>query len=413
MQLTHSPRYKLAIISMAFLAVFGAIGFGRFGYSAVLRSMQKALGLSGGASGSLASWNFAGYTLMATIGSLLAARFGPRRVVSIGLVGAAAGMLVTGLSNGLASASAGRMLTGMGSGMVLVPCLALISMWFGERRRGTASAIVASGPCLALVLVGPIVPRLIAGGGADGWRIAWYFFAAVTTLMAVLASIVLRDRPHDPSAAEGEPSPVGRWAGSLDLKEILRSRYAWHLGTVYMLYGFAFMIFFTFFQKRLIADLGFSSDAAGNLFLNVGVAGLAGGVIVGMFSDRIGRGRAIAVACLLDALAAFLFTFWPSLPVLVIASAIFGVSAFGIPGLVGAACGDKFGAVLATASLGFVTIFIGVGQGVGPYVAGRMEDAFSSLGPSYLLSAGLFVAAALSALFLRRGSPAQSVAECD
>jgi predicted MFS family arabinose efflux permease len=180
-----------------------------------------------------------------------------------------------------------------------------------------------------------------------------------------------------------------------------------------MLYGFAFMIFFTFFQKRLIADLGFSSDAAGNLFLIVGVAGLAGGVIVGMFSDRIGRGRAIAVACLLDALAAFLFTFWPSLPVLVIASAIFGVSAFGIPGLVGAACGDKFGAVLATASLGFVTIFIGVGQGVGPYVAGRMEDAFSSLGPSYLLSAGLFVAAALSALFLRRGSPAQSVAECD
>ncbi len=136
-------------------------------------------------------------------------------------------------------------------------------------------------------------------------------------------------------------------------------------------------------------------------------------MIVGMFSDRIGRGRAIAVACLLDALAAFLLTFWPSLPVLVIASAIFGVSAFGIPGLVGAACGDEFGAMLATASLGFVTIFIGVGQGVGPYVGGRMEDAFSSLGPSYLLSAGLFVAAALSALFLRRGSPAQSVAECD
>ena len=90
---------------MGFLAVFGALGFGRFGYSAILPSMQKDLGISSAAAGSLASWNLGGYVIMATIGGLLASRFGPRKVVAIGSIVAAAGMLLTGLSTGMVTAS--------------------------------------------------------------------------------------------------------------------------------------------------------------------------------------------------------------------------------------------------------------------------------------------------------------------
>jgi sugar phosphate permease len=70
---------------MAFFAVFAAIGFGRFGYSAVLPSMQEALGISSAAAGSLASWNQVGYTVMALVGGILASRFGVRIIVAIGL----------------------------------------------------------------------------------------------------------------------------------------------------------------------------------------------------------------------------------------------------------------------------------------------------------------------------------------
>ena len=48
-----------------------------------------------------------------------------------------------------------------------------------------ASGIVTSGSSLALVIAGPVVPLIIAAGGSDGWRLAWYFFAALTFVVGV------------------------------------------------------------------------------------------------------------------------------------------------------------------------------------------------------------------------------------
>jgi predicted MFS family arabinose efflux permease len=167
-----------------------------------------------------------------------------------------------------------------------------------------------------------------------------------------------------------------------------------------MAFGLAFLIYFTFFQKRLISDLGYSSEAAGNLFIVLGVAGLFGGVIWGSVSDRIGRERTIAGTLLLAGIAAFLFA-WPlGTPALVVSALLFGSTGMVIPGLMGAACGDHFGPRLASASLGLVTILVGVGQTIGPFLGGLMNDASSSLGPTYLLSGSVFIVGAIGALLL-------------
>ena len=59
---------------------------------------------------------------------------------------------------------------------------------------------------------------------------------------------------------------------------------------------------------------------------------------------------------------------------------------------------------LASASLGLITILVGVGQAVGPLIGGTMNDAFSSLAPSYIFSGVVFVIGAGAALLLPRGS---------
>jgi MFS family permease len=429
--LTQRPTYRWIVLAMGFLAVFGAIGLGRFGYSAILPSMQADLEISSAAAGALASWNLAGYVIMAAVGGILASRFGPRLVVGIGSVLAAAGMLVTGLSEGVASASAARLLTGLGAGMVLVPSVALMSAWFDVRARGMASGIVSSGASLALVIAGPVAPRIIESGGADGWRLAWYFFAALTFVVGVLVFIVQRDRPYrgahalagqgsiwtaEPLSAVQTSRDDARVAKTLaawpvrhaqaprvsvDMKRVLRSRYAWHMGLVYMAFGFAYMIYFTFFQKRLTADLELSTSTAGNLFLIVGVCSIVCGFLWGSISDRIGRGRAIALNCLLQAGGAALFAWWPTIPGLAISAVLCGFTALAIPGIVGAGCGDQFGPLLASASLGFVTIFLGIGQVLGPYLAGKMADSYGTLKYSYLLAAGVFFVGVVLAAFLR------------
>jgi MFS family permease len=95
------------------------------------------------------------------------------------------------------------------------------------------------------------------------------------------------------------------------------------------------------------------------------------------------------------------FGLWHNTIALAIGAGVFGLCGLSVPGLFGAACGDHFGARQAAASLGFVTAFMGVGQTIGPYVGGALEDAFKSLTPSYLLSAGVFVVGAVASLFLR------------
>jgi MFS family permease len=172
------------------------------------------------------------------------------------------------------------------------------------------------------------------------------------------------------------------------------------LGAIYLLYGFAYLLYFTFFQKRLTADLGVSSTTAGTLFLVAGALSVVCGVFWGTFSDRVGRGRTLATIFFSEAVAALLFAFHTGMPGLVISAVIFGCGVFSVPGLMGAACGDHFDSKLAFASFGFVTFFIGIGQTTGPYVGGALEDAFDTLGPSYLVSAGLFVVAAIVALKL-------------
>jgi sugar phosphate permease len=411
---------------MAFLGVFGAIGFGRFGYSAILPSMQKALGISSAAAGSLASWNLAGYTLSAAVGGVLASRIGPRKVLTVGIVLTAAGMFVTGVSSGLLTASVGRVVTGLGNGMILVPSITLMAAWFDVRRLGFASSVVPTGSSLALMVAGPAVPPIIAAGGADGWRIAWYFFAGIAIVLAVLNVLVQRDRPYDLASMRGQ-MPVhhprtapaaatatraretGRESTRAELMKILRSGYAWHLGAVYALYGVAFLSYFTFFQKRLTADLDYSPAMAGNLFIVLGAAGLIGGVLWGMVSDRIGRRLTIAATMLLAGIGGFLFAWGPSTAVLVVSAILFGSTGVPIPGLIGAACGDRFGAVLASTALGLLTVLVGVGQAIGPLLGGFLADASGSFASNYYLSGCAFVVGALATLLLpgrkRRSRP--------
>ena len=114
------------------------------------------------------------------------------------------------------------------------------------------------------------------------------------------------------------------------------------------------------------------------------------------------------IICGAQAVAAALFAFTPSGAGLFISAVIFGLTSLSVPGIVGAACADFFGAELASASLGLATLFIGIGMVAGPLVGGALRDASSSFVQAYALAAGFFIVGAVVALFMteRRRSEA-------
>lgn len=405
-----SPRFHYAwvVLAIGTLVGFGVIGMARFGYTIVLPTMQESLGLNNTQTGILATANMIGYLALSAIGGAIAARYGPRIVIFTGLILTGGGMLLTGLAHGFFSAVVWRALTGIGSGISNVSMMGMLMAWFATRRRGLASGITMGGASLALIFTGLLVPRLLSAYGDSGWRLCWFVFGGVTLLLAAICPFLLRNRPSEiglkPFGADSEDPPLNPGKKAIQWGRVYRSAPVWHLGMVYVAFGFSYVIYMTFFTKHLIVEGGYTQEAAGNLFMTMGWCSLFCGVIWGMVSDIIGRKRALIMVYLIHTVAFSLFALWPSPSCFTLSAVLYGLSAWGIPAIMAATCGDVLGPRLAPAALGFITLFFGVGQAVGPSVAGALADATGSFFSAFLLAGAVAFLGAIGTSLLQPAS---------
>ena len=399
-----SFHYGWVIMVVSMLTVLGALGFARFGYTMILPDMQTALGLENTQTGALATGNFVGYLALALVGGFIASHYGPRRVIALSMLFAGVTMMLTCLANSFQGALVWRVLTGIGSGGSNVPVMALLPAWFAARRRGLATGVAVAGSSLALIITGLLVPCILDRYGADGWRTSWLILGALVVLLGLVAAALLRNRPEEqglrPVAAAGELAPQVK-ASSLDWGQVYRSGTVWHLALVYIAFGFSYIIYVTYFAKYLQAEADYTREAAGSLWAIVGWISIFCGLIWGTVSDRIGRKYGLALVYLLQAVSFALFALWRNQTGYAVSAVLFGLTAWSIPGIVAAACGDYVGGRMAPAALGFVTLFFGLGQAAGPYVAGKLADATESFALAFLLAAGVAFLGGIGSLLLR------------
>jgi MFS family permease len=124
------------------------------------------------------------------------------------------------------------------------------------------------------------------------------------------------------------------------------------------------------------------------------------GLIWGAVSDWIGRNRGLALVFVVQATSYALFALWRSPAGYTVSTVAFGLTAWSIPAIVAAACGDCVGGRLAPAALGFVTLFFGIGQAAGPSLAGVLADRTESFVFSFLLASGVALLGGMGSLLL-------------
>lgn len=416
----RGPGYAWVILAVGTLCLFGAVGMGRFAYGMVLPAMQEGLGMNNTQAGALATANLIGYLGMSAIGGALATRFGPRIVISAGMLVTGLGMVLTGFAAVPLTAAVWRVATGLGGGAVNVPTMGLVPAWFDRSRRGLAIGIVLAGSSAGLIISGPVVPRILAAFGEDGWRVCWYLFGGVTLVLALAGLALLRNRPAERTLILGKDEPLeerpqaaavgdsarpsaeaGGLKVTLNWRRVYRSPAVLHLGLVYLAYGFSYIIFMTFFTKRLITEFDYTKQAAGNLFMLVGWLSLFCGIIWGSFSDRFGRRPALIAVYCIQAASFALFALPRSTVGVVVSAVLFGITAWSIPTIMAATCADAVGPRLAPAALGLVTLFFGVGQAVGPTVAGAIADAAGGFSIAFWLAAAVALLGGVGAALLR------------
>ncbi|HSA01895.1 MAG TPA: YbfB/YjiJ family MFS transporter, partial [Candidatus Paceibacterota bacterium] len=289
-----------------------------------------------------------------------------------------------------------------------------------------------AGSSLGLMVTGPMVPAILQHYPSGGWRISWWVLSAMTLAIGAVAYLCLRNRPADlglqaigestaeqdgplnrssssrPSGPPGEETELAttsvRQTGArsstmnsgsekqsqssvstLSWGLVYRSKVLWQLAVIYFGFGFSYIIYSTFFVRYLTAEAGFSSSQAGALWFQIGVVSIISGFLWGGVSDRCGRKTALLWVLSLQSIAFFLSGITREAWSLYLAAGLFAITAWSVPALMAALCGDLFGGRLAPAALGLITMVFGIGQALGPLAAGIIADATHSFGPALML----------------------------
>ncbi len=393
---TKVIHYGWYVVAAGTLCVFAGLGFGRFALGMLLPAMGESLKLSYSQMGLISTSNFVGYLLAVLACGHISARIGSRHLIFLALLLVAVSMLLVSRANSFASVAFFYTLTGMGSGASNVPMMALVASWFSSSHRGKAAGFIVIGSGFAILLSGKLIPYLNQLRASDGWRISWLVLGIIVLVISIICVLVIRDTPQELGLQQYDKKSS---AGS-NSKHQLEStgsatpRDIYHLGIIYFLFGYTYVIYATFIVTTLVQERGFSESVAGNFWSWVGFLSLFSGPVFGTLSDRLGRKAGLVMVFTIQMVAYLLVAL--SLPgmFLYLSIGCYGLVAWSIPSIMAALVGDYVGPQRTARVFGFITFIFALGQIAGPAVAGFLAEKYGSFSSSFFMAA-LFAALAV------------------
>ena len=365
------------------------------------------------------SFGFLCSALMSPLAGRVMDRRGPRVVIAGGALMMTAGLLLaTRVSSLVELYLSLGLLVGAGANLMSYSAQSqYLPNWF-VRQRGLAISLAFSGVGVGAITLLPWLQTVIV---ESGWREACLWLAAMLGFTIIPLSAFVRRRPQDVGQwpdgdAPGEHAgAVRRSAAVVDPQWVART---WTLAAAVRTARF-WWICLGFFsalvawyavqvhQTRYLTEIGFTpSEAAWALGL-VSVVGIPGQILLGAWSDRIGReivwaigcaGFAICYGCLL----ALEHAPWHSLlVVMVVAQGFLGYS---LTSVMGAIVAEIFEGPHFAAIFGLINVAILGGGAFGPWVAGVLHDASGNYRAAFWLCLLLSL---VSAFAIYKAAPRQ------
>jgi predicted MFS family arabinose efflux permease len=338
-------------------ALIVAMGIGRFAFTPLLPPMQAEAQFSDAAAGIMASVNLAGYLA----GALLAGRFPQSRRETIYRVSLAIAILTDLLMAfplGVAGWSVVRAAAGLSSGLIFVLATAFVI-----ERRGNVG-LHFTGVGIGIVLSGVVAAFVPA------WRTDWFVLAGLTALLALLAAGLTGVAPLG-----GHPRVRQKLGWTWP--------FAW-LTIAYALQGLGYIISGTF----LVAILHSLKETAGLgpwAWVFVGLGAIPSAMLWARVARQVGTWRALAIAYAVQA-AGMMLPFAGGAAPALIAAVSFGSTFTGITAM-SLTLAARLRPAQAGQAVASLTIYYGVGQAIGPFLAGLVAEASKGFALPLLLAA--------------------------
>ncbi len=353
------------------------IGIGRFVYTPILPPMLAALGISKAAAGLIASANFAGYLAGALLATRSALPGGRHRWLLLSLLVSSVTTAGMGATTSLAGFLLLRGVGGLASALALILASALVMDRLAAVGRGHLAAVHFAGVGAGIAASAVIVAVLLAHEA--GWRMLWLASGAASLLGTIGVAVLL--------PGGDEPALAGSHGGRMPTDPKLR-----RMVVAYGLFGFGYVITATFLVAIVRATPAVRALEP-VIWVIVGLAAAPSVMLWSRLARRVGIPTAYAVAAVAEAVGVLASVALPNAFGVCAAAVLVGGTFMGLTAL-----GLMQGRALASGDprrvLAAMTGAFGVGQIVGPLLAGVLSDALGGFGVASVLAAVALVAAA-------------------
>jgi ACS family glucarate transporter-like MFS transporter len=291
-------------VLVCWLFVLSAVSYlDRVNISVAGRSIATEYGLSNVQLGYVFSAMLVGYALFQTVGGRLADRFGPRRVLTAGVVWWG---IFTGLTALVPSTIGGalflfiaiRFLLGAGEAVVYPSSNEFVARWIPAHERGTANGWIFAGVGAGAGLSPPLITYIMLH---YGWRSSFWACAIIGLMAGMIWYLMARDEPaQHPWVAASELATIRSGlpvetdlgterAGLIPWGIVLRSREVWAVTLSYFSFGYTAWIFFSWFFIYLAQVRGLNLKSSAFYAMLPPVAMSVCSFLGGAISDRLAK----------------------------------------------------------------------------------------------------------------------------
>ncbi|MFC1870506.1 MFS transporter [Chloroflexota bacterium] len=400
--------YGWIIVAASFLVItiaYGAV----FTFGVFLTPLREYFGATTAVISGAYSLAMISYSSFGILTGWVVDKYGPKLTTLLGGLLTGLALLAGSQVNAIWQLYVSYALLGAGMSAGYTPLMPTISRWF-TKRRGLAMGIISSGVGVGPLIMAPLASYLIA---TNGWRFA-YLVMASAAIIIIAASFLMKRSPEEIgelpdgrvrnggiTQTKPEANKVTAQIGGLSLKEAIGTKSFWLLAFMYLMVGIGILMILGH-VAAYSQGKGLSPIAAAAVLSTITGSSIAGRLVLGVISDRIGRKKALAF-CLCGEGVMIFYLIGASSPwMFFLFGAIYGFCYGGhvpqLPALIGETLGLAHMGVL----LGAVAFLWGVGGVIGPVLAGRIVDITGSYSGAFIAGAIAMFLAALAVSLVRK-----------
>lgn len=385
------------VVVGALMAVSALAAGSRFTFAVALKPLTEEFGWERSSLAAVVSLSLLLTTLVQVPLGWLIDRFSPRWFITAGFGLAIAVLLGMSVADQLWQVYLIYGLLGALSFALVSPVIstAMVNRWFARRQRGLALSLTTSGVAIGQLAITPLASYLL---GFGGWRVS-YRALGLFMLIAVLPLVLLllRDAPSEGRLA---PKEVQAQGGRVSLWHAMGDSTFWKLLMGVFACGFTM----SFASVHFVAhadDIGLDQHLAADALGLSGLFSILGAIVIGRWSDQIGRRIPLGVTYSLRAVSFLVLAVTRSDWMMFVFGVILGLSWTSTTPLSAAITAETWGRRSSGFLFGIIFPVMHVGSAVGAYLAGLNHDIMHNYSLAILVNAAIAGLGALASFAIR------------